>query len=341
LIWATVGVPRWRMARCSSARPLVGHNENQQACRSSYYRDFPQARLPDSACRGSEPMKMKVLLNIARLLCALAVLSLWGCVQMSQSAYLAVYEHNISSATRAIETAGDDAHRAAAYAERGRAYSEKARYSRAFKLISPDEYARLFGLAIEDHDRAIALDPASAEAYFSRGQTNYDRANHETVVDGRLVVSEAAQKTWFEPAAADFKNAVERDARHDRAWDMLGLTHETSGELDEAVGDYSQEMALNPKLGRMRLADAYCLRGGADQKEKKRAAAIADYEKSIETGANADGCSCDPYNPLLWLYTADRRYDQGWEIVHKARKSSKWIEPLFLEKLTKESGRSN
>lgn len=260
---------------------------------------------------------------------------------MSQSAFLASYERDISSATRAIEAAGDDAHRAVAYVERARAYSEKARYSRAFKLISPDEYARLFGLAMADHDRAIELDPASAEAYFSRGQTNYDRANLETVVDGRLVVSEAAQKTWFEPAAADFKKAVERNARHERAWDMLGLTHETTGELDLAIGEYSQEMALNPKLGRMRLADAYCLRGGADQKEKKREAAMADYEKSIETGATADGCSCDPYNPLLWLYAQDRRFDQGWEIVHKARKSSKWIEPLFLEKLTKESGRSN
>lgn len=287
------------------------------------------------------PILLKAMLKMIRPLCALALLSLWGCVQMAQSVYLANYERDISTATQAIEAAGDDAHRAAAYAERGRAYSEKARYSRAFKLISPDDYARLFGLAIEDHDRAIDLDPASAEVYFTRGQTNYDRANLETVVDGRLVVSEAVRKTWFEPAAADFKKAVERDARHDGAWDMLGLTHETTGEYDLAISEYSQEMALNPKLGRMRLADAYCLRGGADQKEKKRDAALADYEKSIETGAGADGCSCDPYNPLLWLYTADRRYDQGWEIVHKARQSSKWIEPLFLAKLTKESGRSH
>jgi hypothetical protein len=28
---------------------------------------------------------------------------------------------------------------------------------------------------------------------------------------------------------------------------------------------------------------------------------IADYEKSIDAGAIADGCSCDPYNPLLGL----------------------------------------
>jgi hypothetical protein len=84
--------------------------------------------------------------------------------------YLAGYERDISSSTRAIEAARDDAHRAAAYTKRGDAYSEKARYSRFFKLIPPDEYARLFGLAIQDHDQVIALDPDSAEAYYRRGQ---------------------------------------------------------------------------------------------------------------------------------------------------------------------------
>ena len=56
---------------------------------------------------------------------------------------------------------------------------------------------------------------------------------------------------------------------------------------------------------------------------------------------SADGCSCDPYNPLLGLYTQDRQYDQAWGIVHKARISKKWIAPELLDRLKKESGRSN
>ncbi|HVP00877.1 MAG TPA: tetratricopeptide repeat protein [Bryobacteraceae bacterium] len=284
---------------------------------------------------------MKALLNMARPLYVsvplLLGLLLGGC---GKSWYLASYERDISSATGAIETARDDAHRAAAYTKRGDAYSEKARYSRAFKLISPEEYARQFGLAIKDHDQAIALDPASAEAYYRRGQAYYDRAVLEVVVNGTLVGSKSDCKFWFDPAIADFKKAIERDARHDRAWDMLGLTHETMGELDQAISEYTQEMALNP-LGKSRLADAYCERGGSNQKEKKYDAAMADYEKSIENGANADGCSCDPYNPLLGLYAEDRRYDQGWEVVHKALKSGKWIAPEWLARLQKESGRRN
>ena len=284
---------------------------------------------------------MKASLKIAGLLCASVLLFLAGCVRMAQSWYLSSYERDISRSTRAIETARDNAHRAAAYTKRGSAYSEKARYSRAFKLIPADEYERLFGLAVKDHDQAIALDPASAEAYYSRGQTYYDRADLEVVVNGMLVGSAADQNAWFAPAIADFRKAVDRDSRFYMAWDMLGLSHETIGELDQAISEYSQEMALNPKLGRLRLADAYCLRGGSNRKEKKHDAAIADYEKSIDTGASADGCSCDPYNPLFGLYAENRRYDQAWVVVHQARQSRKWIEPELLDKLKKDSGRSN
>jgi tetratricopeptide (TPR) repeat protein len=275
---------------------------------------------------------------------AFVLLPLSGCTRVARYFYLSGYDRNISSATKDIESARDNAHRAEAYAKRGSAYSEKARYSRAFKLISPngDEYNRLFGLAIKDHDQAIALDPARSEAYYARGLTYYQRASLEAVVDGQLMGAVADRKAWFAPAIADFKKAVERDSHLSQAWDMLGLSHETTGELDEAIADYTQEMALNP-LGRSRLADAYCARGGTSSgpKEKKYVAAIADYEKSLELGATADGCSCDPYNPLLWLYTDGRSYDQAWGLVHKAQKSKKWIEPEWLDRLKKESKRSD
>jgi len=278
-------------------------------------------------------------LRVAGLLCAGALLFLSGCGSIAQSLYLRSYDRDISNSTKAIAAARDNAQRAAAYTRRGSAYSEKARYSRAFKLVSADEYDRLFGLAIKDHDQAIALD-ASAEAFYSRGVTYYERANLNAIVNGYLMGSDAERKAWFAPAAADFKKAVEMDGGNYLAWDRLGMAHSMAGELDQAISDYSQEMRLNP-LGRARLADAYCARGGSHHQEKKHDASIADYEKSIETGATADGCSCDPYNPLLWLYTDARQYDQGWEVVHKMQKSKKWIQPEFLDQLKKDSGRSN
>jgi tetratricopeptide (TPR) repeat protein len=268
---------------------------------------------------------------MAGLSCATAVLLLSGCGRIAQSIYLSGCDRDIRNSTQAIETARDDARRAAGYAQRGRAYSEKARYSRAFKLIPADEYGRLFGLAIKDHDQAIALDPGNAEAYFSRGQTYYDRAALEDPGDF---------KTWSDPAVADFRKAVERDRQHYLAWDRLGLVHLATGELDEAIDDFTQEMALNT-MGRARLADAYCTRGSASQKAKQYEAAIADYEKAIEIGVTADGCSCDPVNPLLTLYDEERRpYDKRWEVVHTAQKSRRWIAPELLEKLKKDSGRN-
>ena len=276
---------------------------------------------------------------IAGLLAASALMFLTGCNRIARYWYLSNYDRDINTATKAIESARDNAQRGEAYAQRGSAYSEKARYSKAFKLISADEYDRLFGLAIKDHDQAVALDPARAEVYYARGTTYYDRANLQAVVDGHLMGSDADRKAWFAPAIADFKKAIEKDGKLSMAWDRLGLIHETTGELDEAISDYTQEMALNP-LGRSRLADAYCSRGGAGQKEKNEDAAIADYEKSIDLGATADGCSCDPYNPLIWLYTKSRRYDQSWEVVHKAQKSKKWIAPEFLDRLKNESRRN-
>ena len=288
---------------------------------------------------------MKASLRITGLSLRIATLAsvllfLVGCNRIARVFYLSSYDRDISSATKDIESARDKASRAEAYAKRGSAYSEKARYSKAFKFISTDDYDRLFGLAIKDHDQAIALDP-SAEAYYTRGVTNYDRANLEAVVDGNLVGSEADHKAWFEPATADFKKATEKDPRFYLAWDRLGMSHEMTGELDQAISDYTQEMALNP-LGRARLADAYCTRGGSTSpKEKQHDAAISDFEKSIELGATADGCSCDPYDPLLRLYTDGKRYDQAWGVVHTAQKSKKWIDPEMLNRLKKESGRSS
>ena len=70
-------------------------------------------------------------------------------------------------------------------------------------------------------------------------------------------------------------------------------------------------------------------------------AAIADYEKSIDHGAFDDGCTCDPYSPLLGLYEKDRLYDRSWVLVRRATAAGKWIAPDLLERLRKESGRKN
>jgi tetratricopeptide (TPR) repeat protein len=252
---------------------------------------------------------------------------------MAHSLYLSGCDRDISNATHAIEKAHDDAQRAAGYSKRGSAYSEKARYSRLYKLIAKDEYERLFQLAMNDHGRAVALDQGRAEMYLNRGQAYYDRATLE-LQDGK------SGKRWFNGAATDFETAIEKDPRNYLALDRLGLVHQQNGEPEKAIDDYTKEMALNP-LGKARLTDAYCTLASQYHGEKKYDAAAAGYRKSMETREGAeDGCACDPYEPLIALYTVEtRQFDQAWEVVHLAQRSKRYLSPELIERLKKDSGR--
>ncbi len=121
-------------------------------------------------------------------------------------------------------------------------YSDKARLSLFSKAIDHDEYVRLFGLVVEDHDRAVALDPGSADVQFKRGLSFYD---------GAALVNEAEvdHRSWFDVADADFAKAIERDPRHALAWDYLGLVDEQSDRMDDAIADFTRLMAIDAERG--------------------------------------------------------------------------------------------
>jgi len=249
--------------------------------------------------------------------------------------FLAARENDIRDATQAISAARDDSQRAKAYSSRGVAYSEKARYSRMFKLIPMDEYERLFDLAMKDHDRAVALDPKNAEVYFNRAQAYYDR--------GCLDLLEKKDgKSWLGPAASDFEKATERDPHFALAFDRLGLTYEANDEADKAIRAYTQQMALDP-FGKQRLADAYCNIGFRHEQQKQFVDAAMAYEKSTEFGSADDkSCPYEPFANLVAIYTTEtRQYDKAWETVRRALKQGRFIAPETLERLRRDSGRSS
>lgn len=266
------------------------------------------------------------------------LLLLSGCgwvIQISQNARLRAYDNDINHATQAIAKAHDGAERAKAYSTRGSAYAEKARYSRGFKLISAEDYERLFGLAMKDHDQAIALNPDNAETYYNRGKAYWDRGTAE-------MTEHKDFKASFDRAAADFEISTQKAPRNFMAFDMLGLSHESNGEWDEAIRDYTRELALNPRLGTARLADAYCGRGQFDQTKLNLEAAAVDYEKSVELGAKTDdGCSCEPYDSLLAVYTETKQYDKAWKFVHWAQGTKHWLDGELVDRLRKASGRNS
>src|SRR5262245_48738182 len=86
------------------------------------------------------------------------------------------YDRDIRTLSRKIEAVSNDASRARAYSKRAGVYSEKARYGRMFKLVTWDEYLKLFDLAVADHNAALQLSPDESGLFFARGMTYYNRA---------------------------------------------------------------------------------------------------------------------------------------------------------------------
>ncbi len=274
-------------------------------------------------------------------LCSLVLLAnLIVCVDCTD--FLSARNGEIQDATRALATARDDGERAKAYSARGTAYSEKARYGRITKRIANDEYERLFDLAIKDHNQAVALNPGSPEVYFNRGHAYYDRGSQDLIYNTEPWIVASTTKSWLDAAASDFEKAAEKDPKKDMAFDLLGLAREQAGEEDEAVRAYTQEMALNP-LGKQRLADAYCFFGFRHQQQQQYAAAAAAYQKSIEFGrADDKSCPYEPFASMVGIYVNEtREYDKAWEGVHRAWKAYRPIPPELIERLKKESGRTN
>jgi tetratricopeptide (TPR) repeat protein len=274
--------------------------------------------------------------GLEKSLCSLILLaSSIAFVGCGPNMFLSERDNDIKEATQALDTARDDAHRAKAYTSRGTAYSEKARFSRISKLIPNEEYERLFDLAIKDHNQAVALDPSNAEVYFNRAQAYYDRGALD-------LVENKDGKSWFDAAALDFEQAVTKDPKNSLAFDRLGLTYESNGEGDKAIQAYTHELAFDP-FAKQRLADAYCNIGFRHQQQKEYAAAAEAYQKSLEWGTADDhSCPYDPAASLVAFYTTEtREYDKAWEMLHQVQKARRWIAPEVIERLKKDSGRTN
>jgi tetratricopeptide (TPR) repeat protein len=235
-----------------------------------------------------------------RTLSALLVLLLSCACTWGPESWLAANQANIDEATRAVEAARDDKELARSLTARGHAYGERARYSTTLKARSSEDCRRWFDLAREDHDRAVSLTPRDPKVYLERGLTYYFRAAVQDSSDPEVAAHYAA-------AIQDFTAVLERDAEHEQALDMRGLVHQATGDYDAAIADFTREMSIEPRIGRMRLADAFCNRASSHQRENRIEQAIADYEKSIELGASAGGCECQPHAPLSQLYRASGR----------------------------------
>jgi tetratricopeptide (TPR) repeat protein len=128
-----------------------------------------------------------------------------------------------------------------------------------------------------------------------RAQAYYDRGAADLIYETHPYAGKPRNNRWLNSAAADFEKSVERDPKNSLAFDRLGLAYESNGEADKAVQAYTRELALDSHLGKLRLADAYCVIGYERQLQKDYRAPVAAYRKSTEFGT-ADDKTC-PVEP--------------------------------------------
>jgi DNA-binding winged helix-turn-helix (wHTH) protein/Tfp pilus assembly protein PilF len=165
--------------------------------------------------------------------------------------------------------------------------------------------------AVALFDKALALDPNSVSALLG-----YARAMVVGVTDGWAPRREHAAR--FDQAEAAIDRAIRLDARHARAYHLLGLLLRARGEPERAIAALERALALDPGS-----AWAHALMGRSKIDVGRAEEAIADIRTAIRLSPN------DPrlFNLYYWI---------GMAAVHAGKSETalewllKWREPNQL-----------
>ncbi|MEZ4708787.1 MAG: tetratricopeptide repeat protein [Caldilineaceae bacterium] len=189
---------------------------------------------------------------------------------------------------------------AGAIADYDQAIPDTANSSRA---ITAPAFATLYSLrgnaryaqgeldaAIADYDQAIALNPQYANAFIGRGNARGDQGSWTppSPITTRPLrsIPKRPPPTTIGAMPAATRGAGRRHRRlrpghcpqspRCHRLQQSGPSPPRPGELDAAIADYDQAIALNPQD-----ADAYYNRGNARRDQGELDAAIADYDQAI------------------------------------------------------------
>jgi tetratricopeptide (TPR) repeat protein len=147
-------------------------------------------------------------------------------------------DQTIEACSRVIASAQVDAKDlATAFKNRGNAYDDKDQY----------------GLAIQDYDNAIAINPNDAEAFNNRGTTYRAKGQYD------LAIQDYDQATKLSPDNA-------------KALNNRCFAKALTGQLESGLADCNESLRLRPGD-----ANTLASRGFTNLKLKRYEAAIADY----------------------------------------------------------------
>ena len=128
------------------------------------------------------------------------------------------------------------------------------------------------------------------------------------------------------------KQKVKTELRDAEFYFNRGVTSYKKGQLDQAISDYTNALEINP-----RLAEAYYRRGIAYVKKGQLDQAISDFTKAFEINPRY----AEAYYSRGVAYYFKREYGKSWKDVEKAQSLGHQIDPKFLDKLRRASGRQN
>jgi lipoprotein NlpI len=144
--------------------------------------------------------------------------------------------------------------------------------------------------ALEDYNRAIALDPSYSEAYDSRGVLYQKKGLVDKAID-------------------DFNRSIVLDPSSGKAYFNRGFIHAETGMFDQAIKDFNHALAIEPSF-----ADAYANRGIAYALSGRQGLALADFNKAIELNER----SADAYFDRGKLYYASGQKERAREDFQKS-----------------------
>ena len=116
--------------------------------------------------------------------------------------------------------------------------------------------------AIEDFDKAIAINSTNVEAYNNRGLAKANMGNNPEAI-------------------VDYNKAIAIDPKYEKAYNNRGLAKANMGDNLKAIEDYNKAISINPNY-----AEAYCNRGIAKANMGDNPKALEDYNKAISINPN-------------------------------------------------------
>lgn len=134
----------------------------------------------------------------------------------------------------------------------------------------------------------------------------------------------------YDKAIGEFTKAIEMNPKDTRAYNNRGLAYSHKGSYDQAISDFTKTIEIKPDdfYAPVLRSQAYYKKGSYDQ-------AIADCNKIIERDPHLGGA----YYTRAQCFYMKGDYDKAWADVHKTQEKLFKVEPDFLNKLKKASGR--